>query len=270
MRPLRCISLASVVLTCLLPAAAWASPRPTSSAPPSKIERVLAVVELFDTPDAALAARALAGLDLTTTTPGLDLSKSAWSADAFFTQAEKLSADLEYDYFDPAAPGLPPTPLDQLVPGTRRYLIDVATQSGLICPVPTASFYDTWGAPRSGGRVHVGTDMIAEVGIPVLAVGDARIVRVDLVDEFVPGVERDLGGITVTYVTVWGDLFYNGHLSEVPEGIRPGVQVPAGSPIGFIGETGNAALSVPHLHIQWHPMAGLPQNPYPLLAAACR
>jgi murein DD-endopeptidase MepM/ murein hydrolase activator NlpD len=244
---------------------------PAAATPPaslSKVERVLTVVEFFGSPVAAATARNLAGLQDPTGVQ-VDLTNSAWSAQELADAAATAIARIGYDYFEPATPGAAPTPLEDLVPASRRYLVDVATSSGVACPVRGSSFGDTWGAPRSGGRVHVGTDMIAPIGTPVFAVGDGTVLRVDLVDEFVPGVERDLGGITMTYQTVWGDVFYIGHLATLSAGMQPGTRITAGAQIAQVGQTGNARLSVPHLHIQWHPLGGAPVNPYPLLEKAC-
>src|SRR5690606_9199338 len=45
-----------------------------------------------------------------------------------------------------------------------------ATSSGWTCPVAGAvSFTDTWGAARSSGRTHEGTDMMAASGTPTVA-----------------------------------------------------------------------------------------------------
>ena len=42
--------------------------------------------------------------------------------------------------------------------------------SGFLCPISGATtFFDTWGAARSGGRSHKGVDMFAQRGTPVVA-----------------------------------------------------------------------------------------------------
>ena len=41
----------------------------------------------------------------------------------------------------------------------------------MVFPVAGDNYYtDSWGAPRSGGRYHVGTDIMADKMVPVLAV----------------------------------------------------------------------------------------------------
>lgn len=242
------------------------------AAPLSKVERVLLVVELFDTPQAAVAARSVAGLDVPMDrAPGedLDLSASVWNATTGELDLNADALDVSYDYFDPAAPDMPPASFDGLLPDTRRFLLGGELLDPLRCPLPRASFSDTWGAPRFNNRVHVGTDMIAPFATPVLAMGDATIVRVDRVDEYRPNVDIDPGGLSVSYITVYGDLVYNAHLSSIPLSIQPGVKILAGSTIGLLGQSGNASISIPHLHLQYHPLAGPPQNPYPLLRTLC-
>ena len=48
-----------------------------------------------------------------------------------------------------------------------------------------------------------------------------------------------------------GTYFFYAHLERFADGVAPGVQVAAGTLIGYVGSTGNAAG--PHLHLEVHP-----------------
>jgi peptidoglycan LD-endopeptidase LytH len=128
---------------------------------------------------------------------------------------------------------------------------------GWICPTGSAPapFGDTWGAPRSGGRRHQGVDMIGQRGIPVLAV----------VDGVAEPKTNALGGTTVWFSGVDGHKYYYAHLDSYG---KLGT-VTAGTTIGFLGQTGNAQFSIPHLHFEIHPFGGPAVNPYPTVAAHC-
>lgn len=128
--------------------------------------------------------------------------------------------------------------------------------AGWTCPVQGyAPFGDTWGAPRSGGRRHQGVDMIGDRGLPLVAV----------VDGVATAKENTLGGRTVSLVGVDGNRYYYAHL----DGWATLGQVSAGTVIGYLGDTGNARFSVPHLHFEIHPGGGAAVNPYPTVAAFC-
>jgi murein DD-endopeptidase MepM/ murein hydrolase activator NlpD len=130
-----------------------------------------------------------------------------------------------------------------------------------ICPIagPT-TFTDTWGAPRSGGRTHKGVDMFAAHRTPVLAPVPG------VVEHFNDG----LGGLSFR---LWGDdgtYYYGTHLSAYGHAGR----VLAGATTGYVGNTGNAATTPPHLHLEIHPgrRPGDPPNPVnptPTAAAWC-
>jgi murein DD-endopeptidase MepM/ murein hydrolase activator NlpD len=126
-----------------------------------------------------------------------------------------------------------------------------------VCPTGSepAPFADTWGAPRSGGRRHQGVDMIGTRGIPVLAV----------VDGVAEARQNILGGTTIWLTGVDGNGYYYAHL----DGYLKLGSVTAGTPIGILGQTGNAQFSIPHLHFEVHPGEGPAVNPYPTVAAHC-
>jgi murein DD-endopeptidase MepM/ murein hydrolase activator NlpD len=132
---------------------------------------------------------------------------------------------------------------------------------GLACPVDQPrSYTDTWGAPRSGGRVHLGVDILAPIGTPLRAYEAGTITRMNY---------SSLGGISLYLVgaSSANEYFYT-HLSGYVTGISAGDKVAAGQHIGFVGDTGNAA-GIPHLHWEVKPGGGENVNPYPYAHQVC-
>ncbi len=127
--------------------------------------------------------------------------------------------------------------------------------SGLVCPVAgTRSYADTWGAARSGGRRHEGTDIISPGGTPLVAMEAGRV-------EFR---SNKLGGLTLRLYGASGTRYYYAHLSSYAGSNR---SVSAGEVVGYVGRTGNTTTN--HLHLQVHPGGGQPVNPYPYVRRAC-
>lgn len=122
------------------------------------------------------------------------------------------------------------------------------------------SYVNTWGAPRSGGRTHKGTDIMAPKGTPVVACVGGTVTRTNPSDS-------GLGGITLWLRGKNGNTYYYAHLDGIASGIHGGVSVSAGQIIGWVGDTGNAA-GVYHLHFEIHPGGGAAVNPYATLRAA--
>jgi peptidoglycan LD-endopeptidase LytH len=127
------------------------------------------------------------------------------------------------------------------------------------CPVSKPfSFIDSWGAARSGGRAHKGTDIMNPMGNQVHAIVDGVISRQST---------SSLGGISLYLQGADGNEYYYAHLSRYAS--STGQRVKAGELIAYNGATGNAAWSGPHVHFEVHPGGGTPVNPYPYVKAAC-
>ena len=124
------------------------------------------------------------------------------------------------------------------------------------CPVPSASFTDTWGAPRSGGRSHQGTDLMADIGDPVYAVASG----------VVDTTYSSNGGYSLYLRAANGDRYFYAHNSANVAG--DGERVSAGQLIARVGNTGNARYTGAHVHFE-REVGGRSVNPYRFLRALC-
>ena len=153
----------------------------------------------------------------------------------------------------PAAPVPAPAPVEAPAPATDIRLAAKALQA-------PCSFTDTWGAARSGGRVHLGTDITAAEGQEVYAVQTGEIAKV-----YSEGTDV-LAGNGVRLRQADGTFWAYFHLSALAPGIAAGTQVVAGQLLGWVGHTGNAGG--PHLHLELHPGGGEAVNSYPVIVAS--
>ncbi len=127
----------------------------------------------------------------------------------------------------------------------------------VVCPIASPySFIDSWGFPRSGGRRHRGTDMMAPHGTAIYAITDG------VWHHQRPG--RSAGNWGVLRGSN-GDNYWYMHLAT--HVASNGARVTAGQRIATNGSTGNA--TTPHLHFELHPGGGSAVNPYPLLRSVC-
>jgi murein DD-endopeptidase MepM/ murein hydrolase activator NlpD len=143
--------------------------------------------------------------------------------------------------------------------------------SGLAIPVAgikAKDLVDTFTQARAGGaRRHDAIDIMAPIGRPVVSAAPGTVEKLF----FSQG-----GGGTSVYVRSddrrW--IYYYAHLSAYAPGLHEGERLLRGSPIGFVGTSGNASPGGPHLHFAINRMEpgekwwqGTAINPYPLLAA---
>ncbi len=97
---------------------------------------------------------------------------------------------------------------------------------------------DTWGAPRGAGRSHEGQDIFAPRGTPIYSATDAYVYRIGT---------SNLGGNIVFTVGAGGRRYYYAHLEDWAD-IEEGQWIDSNTVIGFIGNSGNAITTPPHLH----------------------
>ena len=114
---------------------------------------------------------------------------------------------------------------------------------------------DTWGAPRGTGRSHEGQDIFAPKGTPVLSATRGFVYNIG---------ENNLGGQTVSVIGAGGRVYYYAHLDKYAPGLEEGDRVTPNTVLGYVGTTGNAQGTPPHLHFGIYTGSGA-INPLPLL-----
>lgn len=140
-----------------------------------------------------------------------------------------------------------------------RYRVTLRLEAQLAFPVDGVEMravQSLFGAQRDGGRrSHDGVDIFARRGTPVLAASAGVVNRVGI---------TNLGG-----KVVWvrdparGANIYYAHLDS--QLVANGVQVQAGDTLGFVGNTGNARTTPPHLHFGVYRRGEGPIDPVPFL-----
>ncbi len=123
-----------------------------------------------------------------------------------------------------------------------RYEITMSVEPMLAFPVDgrgNGAIQSLFGVARDGGRrEHHGIDIFAPRGTPVLAATD--------------GVVRSVAPNTLGGNVVWlsderrGQSLYYAHLDR--HAVTAGQRVSIGDTLGFVGNTGNARTTAPHLH----------------------
>jgi murein DD-endopeptidase MepM/ murein hydrolase activator NlpD len=119
------------------------------------------------------------------------------------------------------------------------------------------SYIDSWGAARSGGRRHQGTDVMAPHGARVFAFVNGVVSRES---------SSTNGGIQLYLQGDNGVEYFYAHLSGYA--VSTGTRVRAGQLVAYNGQTGNARYTAPHTHFEVH-IGGSPVNPYPHLKPVC-
>lgn len=131
---------------------------------------------------------------------------------------------------------------------------DPPAENSLPNPLPEQGLVDTWGAARSQGRTHEGIDIFAPRGTPIQSTTQGIVSKVG---------NNNLGGRVVVVVGPGGAGHYYAHLEDYAD-IAVNDWVNAGDIIGYVGDSGNAKGTPPHLHYGIY-INGRAVNPYPLM-----
>lgn len=98
---------------------------------------------------------------------------------------------------------------------------------------------DSWGAARGTDRSHEGVDIFATRGTPVLSATRGVVSSIR---------ESGLGGKQVWVLGPGMERHYYAHLDDWAEGLGERQVLQPGDVIGYVGTTGNARGTPPHLH----------------------
>ena len=167
--------------------------------------------------------------------------------------ARQAAAERAHEHGAPS--GVPSSP--QASTQTAPAPVSVSA-AGMTCPVAGPnSFIDSWGFPRSGGRTHEGTDIMAAFGTPVVAIVTGTITY------------AGYGSSAGNWLQLSGDDGNGYWYMHNQENLVSGGRVTVGQQIATVGNTGNASGGPPHVHFEYHPGGGGPVNPYSLLSSIC-
>lgn len=140
-----------------------------------------------------------------------------------------------------------------------RYRVSLRLDAQLAFPVEghgMPAVQSFFGADRDGGsRSHHGVDIFARRGTPVLATSPGVVGSVDV---------TNLGGKVVWLRDgVRNANIYYAHLDS--QYVSRGDRVQTGDTLGFVGNTGNARTTPPHLHFGIYRRGEGPVDPAPFL-----
>jgi len=146
--------------------------------------------------------------------------------------------------------------------------VAILTRRNLLIPVEGVkanALQDTFDNARAVGRRHEAIDIMAPRGTEVHAADDGTIAKL---------FTSKAGGLTIyQFDPTQTFSYYYAHLDRYAPGLSEHQPVRRGQLLGYVGSTGNASVSAPHLHFAiahldtdraW--WMGDPINPYPLLA----
>ncbi len=155
---------------------------------------------------------------------------------------------------------------------------DGGPRRDMLFPVAgSVTFTDTHGASRDGGRRrHEGQDLMGAKMTPLVAAVDGQVTKVEYQTRYGNAVViKGADGWTYRYLHVNNDTPGTDNDRAAVEhafgpGIKVGVQVKTGQLLGFLGDSGNAESTAPHLHFELRTPDGKAVNAHNALLRAYR
>ncbi|GEM84966.1 M23 family metallopeptidase [Meiothermus hypogaeus] len=160
--------------------------------------------------------------------PGRVCNPSSWSRPEPRTEAERKERERWTAYWE----------------RLQSYLIQLPKDPDTLLAMPVygarvRQVANTFGTTRSGWRTHEGQDIFAPKGTPVYSATSGFVWRIG---------EGQLGGLYVFVVGPGGRRYYYAHLERYAPGLKEGQKVTTRTLLGYVGNTGNARTTPPHLH----------------------
>jgi peptidoglycan LD-endopeptidase LytH len=137
----------------------------------------------------------------------------------------------------------------------RLYTQDPPRKIVMPLEVSKKQIANTWHAPRGSNRLHEGQDIFAPRGTPTYSATQGYIYNIG---------QNGLGGQTVSVIGAGGRIYYYAHFESYAPDIAEGDYVTPKTVLGYVGTTGNAQGTPPHLHFGVYTPSGA-INPLPLL-----
>ena len=138
------------------------------------------------------------------------------------------------------------------------------------------SFSDDFGDPRSGGRTHEGNDLMGKKMQRLLSAVDGTVTLARLDASALGGnmlTIKDADGWSYRYIHVNNDTPGTDDNLNPPDavfapGVTSGTKVKAGDVVAYLGDSGNAESTAPHLHFEIRRPDGTAVNPWTSLRLA--
>ncbi len=184
----------------------------------------------------------------------IELYQKKGDSVARFEKIETAEFQKKEFSFEPEEAGTYKMVIQPEIEANSPFLFKIQKRPAYIFPVLAGknnSIQSYWGAVRAGGaRSHEGIDIFAKRGTPVVAATDGRITYTG---------EKGLGG-----KQVWlrdnkrNQSLYYAHLDSIHPNSG---KVKVGDTLGYVGNTGNARTTPPHLHFGIYKSYGGAINP---------
>lgn len=152
-----------------------------------------------------------------------------------------------------------------------------ATRSIIFPVIGEVNYTDDFGAPRSGGRTHEGNDLLGAKMMPLVAAVDGTLQYVAYPEPswgYMISIKDD-EGYEYNYIHINNDApgtddGAGGGMNAYAPDVYQGAKVVKGQLIAWMGDSGNAESTAPHLHFEIRTPDGTAFSPYNSLQAATK